>query len=199
MRQKLVLMLKEPHPGRVKTRLGRDIGYVEAAHWYRTEALRTIRRLRSPKWDLILAVSPDNAGQSSRVWPAHVPRIAQGHGDLGKRMARLLRALHPHPTCIIGSDIPTIRPHDIETAFRGLGSYDATIGPSPDGGYWLIGLKNTRAVPSGFLNHVRWSSHFARADTLESCPDLTWHIGRTLNDIDTRDDLIAWMRENADS
>ncbi|WP_417242256.1 TIGR04282 family arsenosugar biosynthesis glycosyltransferase [Celeribacter sp.] len=190
-------MVKEPHPGRVKTRLGREIGYIEAAHWYRHETLRTIRRLRSPKWDLILAVSPDGEGLTSRIWPAHIPRIAQGRGDLGMRMARLLRTFSPAPVCIIGSDIPAIRPDDIAAAFAGLGSHSATIGPSPDGGYWLVGVKNTRALPSGFMKNVRWSSRFARADTVATAPDLSWHIGRSLNDIDTLDDLLSWQRENA--
>ncbi|WP_417258387.1 TIGR04282 family arsenosugar biosynthesis glycosyltransferase [Celeribacter sp.] len=190
-------MVKEPHPGRVKTRLGWDIGHVNAAHWYRHQTLRTIRRLQSPKWDLVLAVSPDVEGLTSRIWPAHIPRIAQGLGNLGTRMVRIFRTLRPHPVCIIGSDIPTIRPRDIEASFAGLGSFDATIGPSPDGGYWLVGLRNSRAVPSGFMDGVRWSSRFARADTLASAKGLSWHSGRSQNDIDTLDDLIEWRRENA--
>jgi glycosyltransferase A (GT-A) superfamily protein (DUF2064 family) len=55
------MMVKEPVSGRVKTRLGRDIGMVSAAHWFRLQALTAIRRLDDPRWDLVLAVTPDHA------------------------------------------------------------------------------------------------------------------------------------------
>src|SRR5680860_474292 len=113
MRPTLVIMLKEPRPGRVKTRLGRDIGMVAAAWWFRNQTARLIRQVQDPRWQVILAVAPDRAGLASRVWPAHLPRIAQGGGDLGDRMARLMRVLPPGPVCIIGGDIPGVRKHHI--------------------------------------------------------------------------------------
>ena len=75
-------MLKEPRPGRVKTRLGRDIGMGAAAWWFRHQTGRLLRRLEDPRWQLILAVAPDRDGLQSRVWPAHLPRLPQGGGDL---------------------------------------------------------------------------------------------------------------------
>ena len=74
-------MLKEPRPGRVKTRLGRDIGMIGAAWWFRHQVAGLLRRLDDPRWHLVLAVAPDHAGLTSRVWPAHLPRIPQGPGD----------------------------------------------------------------------------------------------------------------------
>jgi len=82
----LVIMLKEPHPGRVKTRLGRGIGLVPAAWWFRHQVRRLLREVEDPRWDVVLAVSPDAEGLTSRVWPAHFVRVAQGSGDLGDRM-----------------------------------------------------------------------------------------------------------------
>ena len=96
----LIVMLKEPRPGRVKTRLGRDIGMGAAAWWFRHQTARLLRRLDDPRWQLILAVAPDRDGLQSRVWPAHLPRLPQGGGDLGARMARVFRSLPPGPACM---------------------------------------------------------------------------------------------------
>ena len=150
MRQILVVMLKEPRPGRVKTRLGREIGMTAAAWWFRHQTAHLLRRVEDPRWHLVLAVSPDAEGMASRVWPAHLPRVAQGAGDLGDRMARLFRSLPPGPVCIIGADIPGITPAHVARAFAALGAHDAVIGPAPDGGYWLIGLRRSRAVPNSW-------------------------------------------------
>ena len=71
----LVIFLKEPHPGRVKTRLGRDIGMTAAAWWFRHQSTRLIRRLGGDRrWQTVLAVSPDHEGLASRVWPSRLPR-----------------------------------------------------------------------------------------------------------------------------
>ena len=187
----LILMVKEPHPGRVKTRLARDIGHVDAAWWFRHQSARLIRRLRDPRWQLALAVAPDAEGLRSRVWPADLPRIPQGFGSLGQRMTAIFPGLSPGPVCIIGSDIPGITRRHIASAFTALGSSDAVIGPAPDGGYWLIGLKGTAAVPASLLDGVRWSTAHARADTERALAPRRIAYIDTLRDIDRLADLQA--------
>ncbi len=189
MQRTLVVMLKEPRPGWVKTRLGKGIGMVPAAWWFRHQTARLLREVEGPLWRLVLAVSPDAAGLASRVWPAHLPRIAQGRGDLGARMARIMRSAPPGPVCIIGGDIPGIRRAHVARAFRALGTHDAAFGPAPDGGYWLIGLKRTRAVPAGFLQGVRWSGANALADSMAFLPGARIALLDTLRDVDTAADL----------
>ncbi|MFB9150848.1 TIGR04282 family arsenosugar biosynthesis glycosyltransferase [Roseovarius ramblicola] len=188
-RQTLVVMVKEPHPGRVKTRLGRDIGMVAAAWWFRHQVARLLRRIDDPRWCLVLAVSPDAEGLASRVWPAHLPRMAQGRGDLGDRMARIFRSLPPGPACIIGADIPGIDRPRIARAFATLGHHDAVLGPAPDGGYWLIGLRRTAAVPAGLFEGVRWSGPHARTDTIASLGHARMALVDTLRDVDDARDL----------
>lgn len=189
MRPKLVIMVKEPRPGRVKTRLGRDIGLTNAAWWFRHQTRALLRRIEDPRWDTLLAVSPDIEGMNSRVWPAQFPRVAQGRGDLGDRMARLLRGLPQGPVCIIGADIPAVsRPH-IAEAFRALGNHEAVFGPAPDGGYWLVGMKRARPPIASILQNVRWSSKHALADSARSLGDVTIGMVQTLRDVDTAADL----------
>ncbi|WP_147126823.1 TIGR04282 family arsenosugar biosynthesis glycosyltransferase [Shimia ponticola] len=182
-------MLKEPHPGRVKTRLGRSIGMTAAAWWFRHQTRRLIRRLEDPRWDLVLAVAPDREGMESRIWPEHLPRMPQGAGDLGDRMARVFRSMPPGPVCIVGADIPGIGPQEVARAFRALGSSDAVFGPAPDGGYWLIGLKRVAAVPATLFDGVRWSTEHALADTRVSLPGLRIALVDELRDVDEVTDL----------
>ncbi len=191
MRPALVIMLKEPRPGRVKTRLGRDIGMVAAAWWFRHQTSRLIRQVQDPRWQVILAVAPDRAGLASRVWPAHLPRFAQGGGDLGDRMARIMRVLPPGQVCIIGGDIPGVRKHHIARAFKALGANDAVFGPAPDGGFWLIGLRRTAAIPAGFLRGVRWSTADALSGSMATLPGARIALVDTLRDVDTAADLHA--------
>jgi len=185
----LVVMLKEPRAGRVKTRLGRDIGMVSAAWWFRHQVRPLLRRLDDPRWNLLLAVAPDRAGMTSRVWPAHLPRIPQGRGDLGDRMARAL--CHPShgPVCVIGGDIPDITSARIDEAFKVLGTHDAVFGPADDGGYWLIGLRRVRAVPPTLFAGVRWSTEHALSDTVATLSGHTIACVATLRDVDTAADL----------
>ena len=191
-RARLIVMVKEPRPGRVKTRLGRDIGMTRAAWWFRHQSAALLRRITDPRWETLLAVAPDHSGLASRVWPAHLPRLPQGPGNLGNRMARLLRSQPPGPTCIIGADIPGIQRHHIAEAFSALGPNDAVFGPATDGGYWLLGLKRAAPPPPGFLQNVRWSTEHALADSMATLPHHRIALTTTLRDVDTAADLLLW-------
>lgn len=187
--RRLVVMLKEPRPGRVKTRLGREIGMIGASWWFRHQTARLLRRLEDPRWRLILAVAPDRAGMQSRVWPAHLPRMPQGPGDLGDRMGRILRGLPPGPACIVGGDIPGIGKPHVARAFAALGSHDAVFGPAEDGGFWLVGLKRVARPPATLFRGVRWSTPHALADSMASLPGSRIALTDTLRDVDSAADL----------
>jgi len=180
-------MLKEPRAGRVKTRLGRDIGMTEAAWWFRHQTRALLRRLKDPRWELVLAIAPDVATQTSS-FPADVPHIKQGQGDLGARMGRILRTQAPGPVAIVGGDIPGIQPHHIQRAFKALGSNEAVFGPAKDGGYWLVGLHRTR-IPNTLFQDVRWSSEHALADSITSLGTARIAMIDRLQDVDTARDL----------
>ncbi|MEL6577464.1 MAG: DUF2064 domain-containing protein [Pseudomonadota bacterium] len=204
MRPTLIVFVKEPRPGRVKTRLARDVGHGAAAQWYRRQCAALLRRLgRDPRWRLVLAVSPDAAGMASRAWSQSLPRMPQGTGTLGTRMARALAAAGPGPALLIGSDIPGAGPREIAAAVAALRGNDAVLGPSPDGGFWLIGLAAGRRLPGtrlggagaggwrGRLEPVRWSTAHAMADTVARMAPLRVGLGPELDDVDTLDDLRA--------
>lgn len=188
MKPTLVIMVKVPWPGRVKTRLARDVGPVAAAWWFRHQVGRLLRRVEDRRWRTVLAVAPDAAGLRSRVWPAHLQRWPQGTGDLGDRMVRVM-ARAGGPVCVIGADIPGITRSKIAHAFACLGAADAVFGPSPDGGFWLVGLKRPSPPPVGLFAAVRWSSEHALDDSIASLGRARIALADVLADVDTADDL----------
>ena len=192
----LVVMARAPRLGAVKRRLARDLGDLAAWRFYRMTAGRLLRELSAdPRWQTWLALTPDRAARAGRgPWPGRHALIAQGPGDLGARMGRLLRALPPGPVAIVGSDIPDLRPVHVARAFRLLGRHDWVFGPAGDGGYWLIGARRRRAPPRQTFAGVRWSSAHALADTLANLKGARIGFLETLADVDTGADL-ARLRE----
>ncbi len=189
----LVMMVKAPIAGAVKTRLARDVGVAEALRFYRASTAATIRRLRADRrWRFVLSVAPDSAAMAP-AWPADILRIGQGSGDLGARMQRVIDRMPPGPVIIVGSDIPTIRPTHIARAFAALGQADIVFGPSDDGGYWLVGAKRRPHVPQVFSN-VRWSSEHALSDTLGNLSNYVTYQIDPLDDVDTAGDLKRWRQ-----
>jgi uncharacterized protein len=185
---RLVIMVKEPVAGRVKTRLARGIGTVAATAAYRRMLSSLVARLgHDRRWETVLAVSPDGALASSML-PDITTRVPQGGGDLGKRMQAVFDAMPPGPVIVIGTDIPGIRPADIARAFRCLGAHDAVLGPSGDGGFWLVGLNRRGRFAKAFAN-VRWSSAFALSDTRKNLKNYCVALTATKDDIDSADDL----------
>lgn len=194
--RQLVVMAKAPRMGRVKTRLAKGIGAVEATRFYRRASLDLLRRVGAdPRWQTVLALSPDRSVHESGVWPAHLPRIAQGPGDLGQRMGRLMHDLPPGPVVIVGCDIPDIQARHIAQAFEALGRADTVFGPAEDGGYWLVGMRRRPRVVEIF-GHVRWSSEYALADTLDNVAKVGFRVAMLdrLSDIDTAEDYLRWRR-----
>ncbi len=181
-------MVKEPRAGRVKTRLGVDIGMTAAAWWYRHQVDRMIRRLNGPKWCLRLAIAPDTALRSS-VWPIGVTRVAQRTGDLGQRMRRLFDVASPGPVLIVGGDVPALSARHITRAFDILGGSDAVFGPSLDGGFWLVGFGGAAPIPPGLFRNVRWSTADALADSIATLSGFRIAMTDTLGDVDEAADL----------
>jgi len=190
MRGTVIIFVKAPVAGRVKTRLGADIGFGRAAALFRVLMQRTIMQSVKGGWRTMLAVDPPAATHlSAQFWPAHLPRVPQGRGDLGRRMAYAFEKAPPGPVIIIGADAPGVRVRHLREAFDALKGGDAVFGPAVDGGYWLVGLNRRRAAPALF-NGVRWSSRHALKDTLKTLPaDFDVRMLETLADVDEAKDL----------
>lgn len=104
-------------------------------------------------------------------------------------MKRIFSDFPPGPVIVAGSDIPGITPGSIEKAFRALQDADAVFGPSPDGGFWLVGLKRVRKTPPSIFENVRWSSEHALKDSLSTIPGWEIAYADTLDDMDLAEDI----------
>ncbi len=192
MRGTVIIFVKAPVAGRVKTRLGREIGYGRAAALFRIMTQRTVAESLKGDWRTMLAVDPPGAMHDSHTcWHPAAPRMAQGAGDLGARMAHAFHEALPGPVVIIGADAPAMRARHLRAAFAALKGAEAVFGPAEDGGYWLVGLARKRAAPELF-NGVRWSTKHALKDTLKSLPvSFDVRMVDTLCDVDEAKDLAA--------
>lgn len=176
----LVLFARWPQLGTGKRRLAKDIGAVPALRFQRATLALILRRIgRDARWQTWLAVTPDRSGP----WPRPFLIVAQGHGDLGCRMASVSRRLPAGPVVIVGTDVPGIRAEHIAHAFHALGGHDAVFGPASDGGFWLVGLRRRPRLLVPFRD-VRWSSRHALADTLSNLAGRKFALLETLTDVD---------------
>lgn len=195
MTRHLVIFARAPQAGRVKRRLGAEIGMQEATRFYRSLLARQIARLvKDRRWTVWLFVTPDNA-LDHVVWRHLVPAVhrrPQRQGDLGRRMKLPFLSLPPGPVVLVGSDIPRLRARHIARAFALLGQHDLVFGPASDGGFWLIGAKRMRPLPQTLFDGVHWSTPTTLAETLASLPKhVTTAFADTLDDVD---DAEAYRR-----
>lgn len=185
----LTVMAKAPRPGRAKTRLAASLGGALAA--------RLARALLRDTWSSASRL-PGVAARISTPDPSALGRILgvrchlQGDGDLGDRIERaLLEGLREADRAlVIGSDAPDVPPAAIRAVVDALSTMDVVLGPVPDGGFWILGVR--RWVP-GILAGVRWSVE----DTLEQVEDrldaagLTRARGPAWQDVDDAAGLDA--------
>jgi uncharacterized protein len=195
-RRHLVVFAREPVLGRVKSRLGRDIGVYAATRFYRQTVTTVLNALsRNRRWRCWLALSPDEALTRHRFWPNSFQPFKQGTGDIGERMKRAMAHMPPGPVVIIGTDVPDITGDHIEAAFKALGNHDVVFGPAADGGYWLVGARRTPAIPDVFSG-VRWSSQHTLQDSLAKLRKKGSKVAllETLNDVDDGAAFAQWRK-----
>jgi hypothetical protein len=198
--EKLIVFCKAPRPGLVKTRLVPALGAQGACDVYRELVEQVVSRVAQVD-SVQLRHTPDDARlEVSRwkrqpAWECH----PQGPGDLGERMSAAFESELGTGTdrvVVIGTDTPEILESDIREAFNALRRDDLVIGPSEDGGYWLIGL--SEPCP-GLFTDMPWGTSEVLGRTLQraKATGLRVHLLRVLADIDTADDLQSYRQRRA--
>jgi len=165
----ICLFAKPPRPGQVKTRLARSVGDAMAVELARAFIDDTVASLVELPCETVLATTgseSDPPPEPSPDAPGMAPTLAhwsQGEGDLGARLTAVLgRALAQAPWCVaVGADSPGTPPALYRQAIAMLdGGAEAVLGPSLDGGFYLIGLSR---LPQGLFDDLPWSTENACA------------------------------------
>src|SRR5262245_34643543 len=166
----LLVFMKYPEPGKVKTRLADKLGAEVAAALYREwigDVLRNVQPVREEA--RIVGYFDGATANRFSEWDGLVDEWReQPAGDLGIRLADGFEWGHRQgpPVIAIGTDCLELTAGHVESALADLHKYDAVFGPTTDGGYYLVGTRTH--VPSLF-DAVRWSSPHTLADNLERC------------------------------
>ena len=170
----VIVLAKTPKGMGPQTRLARDIGAPDAALVYHRLLERTLRHLERGEVSPVVAV-PSRASEFRTLATrkgAHVS--GQARGDLGRRIAAAV-SKHAGPCVVVDSDAPNIDALLVRHAAQALGVFDLIIGPTWNGGYYLVGLR-APAYAFGLFKDVRWNTSRVLDDTLENVPK-HWRVG----------------------
>lgn len=190
----LALFAKYWEPGKVKTRLAAKIGDLAASQVYRAFLNTLLRRLNEAGDERTVVYSPiERISEFQTMGGEDWTLTPQSEGDLGERLISFSRSVLDNQSqqsnlVIIGSDCLDVDAALIQKAFDALNQNQVVLGPSFDGGYYLIGLSNY--IPNIFEN-VAWSTDSVFEQTLQRIQqhDLSWFQLPTLNDVDEINDL----------
>lgn len=175
MMRAVIVVGKAPEAGVTKTRLAPPLTLAQAADLYRAFLLDTVATARSLGWERVTLIYPPRPHaheELAALFPAGVHLQAQPGIGLG---AALAGAFESHLAAgfervvLIGSDNPTLPAHIVEASCDALADHDIAIGPSSDGGYYLIGMSRPHL---GVFERISWSTEVVYAETLERAAEL---------------------------
>ena len=196
----LILFLRYPGRGEVKTRLSAGIGREAAVAFYRECAWNLVGEARKLPSAVSLGVwYTGGTAEEMGEWLGRDLRyLPQPDGDLGERLAFAFEFSFregARKTIVVASDVPELSARLISIAFKELDRCDLVIGPNVDGGYYLLG---TRKPCPALFQGIPWSTDAVCRQTVDVARrlGLTVRMLPELSDIDTRDDLLAWQRRN---
>ena len=184
----IIVFVRTPELGKVKTRLAKSIGDVSALTIYKLLLKHTETVLHDLSFDKVVYYS--EKVDENDFWEARLfEKKRQKGADLGKRMQHAFETAFEkgyQKVLIIGSDLFDLKSIHITTAFDALENHDLTIGPSLDGGYYLLGMKEL--YPAVFKNK-KWGTDSILENTLKDLQQQNVKLLEALNDIDTFEDL----------
>lgn len=193
----IVIFIRNPEPGRVKTRLAQAIGNEKACDLYQAMVSDILQNTRKAGFPVFLFHDGNDEPLLPLPWIRESQRVVRQEGsDLGQRMSAAFELLFCEGferVVLTGSDVPGIDADLIRTAVNALAANDVVVAPSFDGGYSLIGISK-----SGFRKElfraIEWSSPTVLESTMERCREcgISSHLLEYRMDIDTMDDLMNY-------
>jgi rSAM/selenodomain-associated transferase 1 len=196
-RASIIIFTRYPLEGKVKRRLASTIGNYYAKEFYKiiSEQIINGTKLIRDSYKYVF-YSDKNEKDLIKKWLGKSFIYSHQEGnDLGEKMTNAFHKVFSQgarKSIIIGTDIPDLSPHIIKEAIKKLDKTDIVIGPSKDGGYYLLGMK--KYYPSLFKN-IKYSSSTVFSETVAIAEkiNLTYSTLELLQDIDTQDDIKCWI------
>lgn len=190
----LIVFLKYPEPGKVKTRLAKDVGEEQAAEIYSKMATTILEQVTgSTGYGIIIYYDPPEKLDEIKNWLRKYDLLysAQSGKTLGNRITNAFKEVFDKgadKTVIIGSDCVDVDSDTIKEAITVLKYNDVVLGPAEDGGYYLLGLKKHR--PEIFKD-IDWSTERVLKQTIEKILEnnLSYRLLKILKDLDNVNDL----------
>lgn len=184
----LIIFAKNPVKGKVKTRLAKTLGNDKAFEVYIKLLSLTYEHTKNLKLDKFLYLTESIA--DSLFDKSYIKKLQEGL-NLGERMLNAFKDLFDSDykkIVLFGTDVPSLTEKIIEESFEKLNTFDIVIGPSNDGGYYLIGLK--KPFDYLFLN-MTWGNEKVLQETINRIKEnnRTYYLLKELIDIDDGKDL----------
>ena len=198
----VIVFCKYPVEGKVKTRIANTMGNEFAVKLYKIFAEHTFQELLKTDsvFPYLFFKGKEDRGKIEDWTGREFLLETQEGDDLGERMYNAFKKVIDRgsaKTIIVGTDIPDVSSDIIRKAFQALDNSDIVIGPSNDGGYYLLGMKK---LYKGLFSGIEWSGNSVLSATLDKINslNLSYSILPELIDIDTEDDLKKWLAKYSD-
>ena len=193
----LLIFVKYPEPGKVKTRLAATIGAELAAQLYQEFVRQTLElTLQSQVAARFITFTPvDKESALKKLFPGPGQWFPQENSpDLGVRIQRAIQHVQQQgysQVITIGTDSPSLPAEYLDQAATALLQHDLVLGPATDGGYYLIGLKNN--APAELFSGIDWSTEHVLRQTLQRAGQLRLSVQQLPNWYDVDD--IATLQQ----
>ncbi len=189
--------------GHVKTRLAKTLGDNATLSLYQSFVLDTLDMLGRTRYPVIIFGHPEEKIASIDTWlSGNFPCRSQIGNSLGDKMANAFSRAFSEGydrAVLIGSDIPDLPERIMERAFRALDEKGAALGPSRDGGYYLVAFRASAFLPKVFEN-IPWSTEQVLEKTLKvfRAHNAPVSLLEPWRDIDTIEDLKSLLERHPD-
>lgn len=187
----LIIFARNPELGKVKNRLAKTIGKEKALEVYNKLLSNVYAETKDLKCNKYLFLSERT--DSGLFDDTFIQKIQSG-SDLGSKMLSAIESVLKEgneSAVLFGTDVPGLSSEIIYDAFQRLSEQDVVIGPSKDGGYYLIGMKESL---SPLFEDMKWSNDQVLNNTLERIANLnkSYYLLEELIDIDTEENMKDW-------
>jgi rSAM/selenodomain-associated transferase 1 len=191
----IILFVKAPIQGHVKTRLAKDLNISMVTGLYKCFVGDIIHKITAARLPFIIFYDPQGSLPMMRTWLGdHQTYAVQTGNTLGDRMAQAFQHVFSagiRRAVLMGSDLPDLPGKSLTLALSALNTHDAVIGPTLDGGYYLIGF-TSQAFTARVFQEIPWSTDAVYKATLDRFAEENRSREKlpSWRDIDTLNDLL---------